>query len=293
MGTRMGARMGTTSNVAGMTPEEWETRLETAASSETLLQQVLAELEREIGQERTWLHDNPSPAGVLVAVLEFFGQPLDTDLAALGSRIKAELQRERRLRKRYRSWHQGETWGDRLAPYLKGFAGEVGVANDGLQFPGFTKYVGIAGGSIVSFWLSRRFPGRDPANFHVTSDAKDGTVVLKRIYRMELPTIDRVTTVGRAILAEMIRALVSDLRTIRRLVIDNAANTETRSALLNSRRGDGGVTLEAVRGADASRTLLGHLMIRLAEELGMIPGKLVFAVLPFGMLRLELPVSPS
>ncbi len=280
-------------DVAGLTPRQWEERLEAAVDAPDRLAQVLAALEQEMRRESTWLHEHPSPDGMLAKILDFFARPDDDDVEALGLQLNSELQRERSLRKRYRSWRPSETWGDRLAPYLKQFGGEMRPTLDGLQFPGFSKYDGIAGRDAMTFFLSDSFPGRDPANFHTTlsGDAAQGIVVLKRIYKKELPRIEGISTVGRAVLAEMIRAHVPDVASIKRLEIDNAANRDTRKALIAGQEVNGEAVFEPANDADPSQTILGHLLIRLAEELGLTPGELTFALLPFGMLRLQLVVT--
>jgi hypothetical protein len=275
--------------IAGLTPSDWESRLEKAAGSPDTLAPVLDALRREMSQETTWLHDHPSPDGMLSAVLGFFGRQDDDDVAALAAQLEWELQRERSLLRRYRGWRPNETWYDRLAPYLKSIEAHVAPTDLGLQFPGYLKVAGTSDDDAATFFLSEMFPGRDPANFHVTADA--GTVVLKRIYKMDLPRLDGGRSTARAVLAEMIMALVGDTASILRIVVDNAANRETRQALLTCVGEGNEAAFVPVPNADPARTILGHLMLRLAAELGRAPGALSFRVLPFGMLRLELPVA--
>ncbi len=288
-----------TTDVSGLTPQQWERRLEEAADDPEALAAVLGELEREMHQEKTWLHDNPEPGNLLDAVLSFFGQE-DGDVELLGQRIKSELRLERHLEERYRSWLPGEDYLDVLFPYLKAFGDEVAPDPGGLQFPGFGKYKGVRRGSASSeiwvFYIADRFPGRDPANFHVTFRRETGELLIKRVYKKELPRIDGISTVGRAVLAEMIRELVPSLVDIRELEVDNAANQATRDALLRFTPSGDGVEFALRDDADPARTPLGHLMLKLVSELGMRPvasetGPFRVFLGRFGTLRIEMSVT--
>jgi hypothetical protein len=283
-------------DLSGRTPEEWESRLEEAADQPDRLGEIVEELDHEMRQERTWLHENPEPGDLFSTILEFLGRPEDDDLERLGSQIKSELQKERWLKKRYRSWLPGEVYQDRLFRYLKDFGGEVRRDDSGLQFPGFLKFKGFRRESrhgVFAFYLSERFPGRDPANFHVAFDPSNGDLLFKRAYKMELPVLDGMTTVGRAVLSELIRDVVPSLSDIRAFVVDNAANISTRQALIASRKQDDSVVYEPRPDGDVASTLLGNLMLKLALEMGLLPGDFRLEVRPFGMLRIELDILPA
>jgi len=247
-------------------------------------------------QERTWLHDNPEPGKLFAAVFAFFGKE-DADVEALGKELKDELQVERYLEEQYRSWLPGEDFLDVLFPYLKDFGEQVALDVGGLQFPGFDKYKGVrrsgSSSEIWVFFISRRFPGRDPANFHVSFLRDTGELIVKRVYKKELPRIDGISTVGRAVLAEMIHELVPSLADIREFEVDNAANQATRDGLMTSRPSGDGVEFVLRDDADAAKTPLGHLMLKLVGELGMKPGPFRLFLGPFGTLRIEMSVSAT
>jgi hypothetical protein len=282
-------------NLSGLTPEEWESRLEEATDRPDRLAKILKELDHEMRQERTWLHENPEPGDLFKTILEFLGRPEDDDLERLGSQIRSEIQKERWLKERYRSWLPGEVYLDRLFRYLKDFGGEVSRDDSGLQFPGFLKYKGIRReikDEVFAFYLSERFPGRDPANFHVAFDASNGDLLIKRVYKVELPVLDGMTTVGRAVLSELIRDVVPSPSDIRAFVVDNAANISTRQALIGSRKKGNSVVYEPRPDCNVASTPLGNLMLKLALEMGLTPGGFHFEVRPFGMLRIELDILP-
>jgi len=282
-------------DLSGLTPEEWESRLEEAADQPDRLAGILKELDHEMRQEKTWLHENPEPGDLFSTILEFLGRPEDDDLERLGSEIRSELQKERWLKKRYRSWLPGEVHLDRLFRYLKDFGGEVRRDDGGLQFPGFLKYKGIRRKSkdeVFVFYLSERFPGRNPANFHVAFDASNGDLLFKRAYKKELRVLDGMTTVGRAVLSELIREVVPSLSDIRAFVADNAANIRTRQALIASRKKGNSVVYEPRPDCDVASTPLGNLMSKLALEMGLTPGGFHLEVRPFGMLHIELDILP-
>lgn len=279
---------------AGLTPAQWHDRLEQAAEDPAALAAELAELEREMKSERSWLHHNPSPDGLLRGLIDFFLDDKDDDYERLARKVRSELHREAQLTERFRSWTQGEDPRERLFPYLKDFGEKVHQDPTGLQFPGFIKYKGVKEGQAREayvFYLNERFPGRDPANFHVEFRPDTGEVVLKRIYRMELPRIQGITTPARAVLAEMIRELAPDPAAIRQFEVDNAANIRTRQTLLESHEEGGIGVFEPRPGVDVAATPLGHLMEKLARELDLVPGEFTCHLLPFGMLRVELGIG--
>ncbi len=280
-------------SVAGLTPQQWEHRLERAASDPEALKQVLDDLDKEMRQEKTWLHENPSPGKLLSAVFRFMGRD-DTDFVNLGKRIDKELDWEKSLKRRYRGWLPGEEALDRIFPYMKDFSGEVTECKDGIQFEGFAKFKGIYKGSkreVFTFYVNDRFPGRDPANFHLLFDPCDRSLVIKRVYRMELPPMPEGPSTARAILAEMTRDICPSLDEIAHLVVDNAANLETRKALIHAEQADDGVTYQLNQGASVSQTPLGHLMLKLADELGMSHSGFSTSVSSFGILEMDLGVS--
>jgi len=285
--------MSGTVDVAGLEPEEWERRLEAAAADPEALASVLSGLDHEIRQEKTWLHDNPSPGPLLRIILGFLGDDEDEDLERLGEQITAELQHERALWERYRPWRPGEDHLERLYPFIKDFHGEIALEEDGLQFPGFTRHGGVAGGpdpEAMALFLSDRFPGRIPASFHVAFHRRDGEIVIKRVFKRELPRVEGITTVGRAVTAELIRRVAPGLERIRELVVDNAANQQTRRLLLRHQPGSGRASFTPAPGADVAATPLGHFMVELARELGLVPGELRMEIRAYGLLRLELDV---
>jgi hypothetical protein len=272
-------------DVAGLTPAVWRTRLEQAVSDPDALAGRLRELEEEIRNEHSFLESIPSPDGLLERVLDFFLDTEDHDYERLSRKIAAELRHEKQVFKRYRGWKPGEDWEDRLFLYLKDFPGEVEADPQGVQFPGFDKYAGRNSGrstreSYVLF-LNRRFPGRDPANFHVLFRERTGELVIKRVYKKELPRYEGRSSAARAVLAEMIKEVVPDLSLIREFDIDNAANRETRQALLAG---------DAQNNNDVrpEETPLGYLMKQLAIELGLTPGEFRYHIMPFEMIRIEL-----
>lgn len=281
--------------VSGLTPAIWEDRLGKAASDPRRLAEVLGDLEGEIHREHTFLHDDPEPDNLLSLILDFFGLPDDNDYEGLGKRIEAELATERWLKKRYRSWLPGEEVLDRIFPYIKNFGGDVREEKSGLQFPGFLKYKGIRRGKTSEayvLYLSERFPGREPANFHLLYSPAEEELVIKRVYRKELPRIEGITTAARAVLAEMAAEIVPSLPSIRSLLVDNAANVATRQALISSRREGGEVVFTLRPAADPAATPLGNLMVKLARELGLAPGRFSCQVCAFGMLKIELDIQP-
>jgi len=75
-------------------------------------------------------------------------------------------------------------------------------------------------------------------------------------------------------------------------VVDNAANTETRKALMSVDPSENNE--HSIKpGADPAKTVLGHMMQKLAVELGFAPGEFHFRILTFGLLRIELDVLPQ
>jgi hypothetical protein len=281
--------------VSGLTPATWEDRLGKAASDPRRLAELLSELEGEISREHTFLHGDPEPDNLLSLVLDFFGLPDDNDYEGLGKRIETELAAERWLKKRYRSWLPGEEVLDRIFPYVKNFGADVREDRSGLQFPGFQKHKGIRRGKTSEayvLYLSERFPGREPANFHLLHDPAEEELVIKRVYRKELPRIEGSTSAARAVLAEMAAEIVPSLPALRSLLVDNAANVETRQALISSRREDDEVVFALKPTADPAATPLGNLMVKLARELGLVPGQFSCQVCAFGMLKIELGLQP-
>lgn len=279
----------------GLSPEDWETQLEAAADDAGRLAASLGRLKTEMEQERSWLHENPTPGGVFKALFRFFNSGA-ADLEQLGATLRAELYAERRLRRRYRSWLPDEAPVDRLLPYLKGFGGEIQRAPDGLQFPGFIKFKGLEHNDAhqaFAFFLDARFPGRDPANFHLSFEPLRGELVIERVYKKELPRPARGPSAARAVLAELARDITPDLRAVRLLVVDNAANLETRRALLRVERESGRARYRLRPDAAVARTPLGHLMRAFAGELGLRPGAFRLRVNAFGVLKIELPVEPG
>ncbi|OGQ85365.1 MAG: hypothetical protein A2289_01400 [Deltaproteobacteria bacterium RIFOXYA12_FULL_58_15] len=281
-------------DVTGLTPQQWATKLEEVVEDRDRLQAVLGDLDREMRQEKSWIHEHPEPSGVVATLLSFFGRSDDDDVEALGKQLKGELNYERSLRERYRSWKPGEKYDDLIFPFVKDFAAPVQPDDSGLQFPGYLKLKGVRRGKTLEMWvfyISERFPGREPANFHVFFDPRNGELIIKRVYKMDLPAIEGIAAVGRSVLEGMIREL-TDVTTIREIEIDNAANVATREALMTScKRGDG-VHFCVKDGADAAKTPLGHLMKKLSVELGLEPGNFRIFAQPYGMLRLELSVRP-
>jgi hypothetical protein len=281
--------------VSGLTPATWEDRLGKAASDPRRLAELLSELEGEISREHTFLHGDPEPDNLLSLVLDFFGLPDDNDYEGLGKRIETELTAERWLKKRYRSWLPGEEVLDRIFPYVKNFGADVREDRSGLQFPGFKKHKGIRRGKTSEayvLYLSERFPGREPANFHLLYDPAEEELVIKRVYRKELPRIEGSASAARAVLAEMAADIVPSLPALRSLLVDNAANVETRQALISSLREDDEVIFALKPTADPAATPLGNLMVKLARELGLVPGQFSCQVCAFGLLKIELALQP-
>jgi hypothetical protein len=279
--------------VAGLTPQEWEEHLELVADDPEKLQAALEALDREMHQESSWVHENPTPGPLFKAVFRFFGKK-DDDIQGLGQQIKVELHAERRLQDRYRGWLPGEEWCDRLFPYLKDFGGEVHHESGGLQFEGFTKYKGVERKQkteVFAFYLNERFPGRAPANFHLSFNAEDGELVIERVYKMELPRPSDGPSVVRLVMAELEADVVPKLNDLKKLVVDNAANVETRQALIEARPDAEGVNYEPVEGADVDATPLGHLMRKFISELGLDSGDFVIRVNRFGVLKIILPIK--
>ena len=279
--------------VAGLTPQEWEDHLESVADNPEKLQAALEALNHEMHQETSWVHENPTPGPLFKAVFRFFGKN-DGDLEDLGHQIKDELHAERRLQDRYRGWLPGEEWCDRLFPYLKEFAGEVHQESAGLQFEGFTKYQGIERKlktAVFAFFLNERFPGRAPANFHMSFNAEDGELVIERVYKMELPRPPEGPSVSRLVMAELVADLVPKLNDLKKLVVDNAANVETRQALIEARPDSEGVNYEPILGANVDATPLGYLMRKFATELGLESGDFVIRVNRYGVLKIILPIK--
>ncbi len=283
-------------DISGLTPEQWEKRLEQAAGDPDNLGRLLQELKTEMSGENTWLHENPTPGKVFSLVFHFLGRD-DDDLRRLGRRIDEELSAERDLKRRYRGWLPGEDAQDRLFLYVKDFPGEISPSPDGLQFEGFLKYKGVAAhGSlreVFAFYLNERFPGRDPANFYLSFDSRTGALVIKRVYKMELPRRRAGPTAARAVLAELVADVCDSVEQIESIVVDNAANIETRKALVRARHGDDGVVYEPIQDARVEQTPLGHLMLKLAHELRLDPKDFSIRVMPFGVLEIVLPVGPE
>jgi hypothetical protein len=278
--------------VVGLTPEQWHDRLEQAADDRAALEAALAELESEISREDSWLHMNPAPDSLLSGVLSFFSG--DRDVDQLSKRIKSELHRELRLKTRFRGWNENESWRDRVFAYVKDFPGDMQPDTAGVQFPGWSKYQGQVWNrkpESYIFFINEKFPGRDPANFHVQFDPETGEVLIKRVYKMDLPRIEGISTAARAVLAEMISELIPDLSVVSNLVIDNAANIATRQALIRCKDVQGEPKYEEVEDACVEETPLGHMMRKLATELGLQPGTFTFRVLPYGLLRISIAVA--
>ena len=89
----------------------------------------------------------------------------------------------------------------------------------------------------------------------------------------------------------MAKASTSRTRSaIRTIVADNAANVETRQALITSHRDGDTVRFELKPDADPTDTPLGHLMKKLALELGLEPGPFRSEILAYGVLKIELSI---
>ena len=283
--------------VSGRAPAEWEAHLERCAGDPVALTEALSQMAAEMRRERSWLHDNPPVGGLLSAILEFFARPEDNDVEALSRQLESELRAERTLKERYRSWLPGEDYLDVLFPYLKSFGGEVHVDEEGVQFPEYVKVTGLKTGgtrAVVAFFVHERFPGRDPANFQLAFDTFEGTLVAKRAYKMDLKASPDHPSVGRAVLGELIRVVCPNLSSLRRFIVDNAANRATRDDLLiRVRSSDDDVRFGLRPGFRPDDTLLGRLMRRLVGDLGLTAGPLHASVGPFGTLRFEMAVHPQ
>ena len=275
---------------SGVTPQQWRERLERAAGNPETLAAEFSELEKEMRSERSSLHSNPSPDGLLRSVMSFLLDDKDDDYERLAKKIKSELARENRLLEQYRSWKPGEDYEDRLFLYVKDFGGKLQPDEKGVQFPGFVKYQGIHTTDTQTesyiFYLNEKFPGRDPANFHLVFIPETGEVIIKRVYRMELPRLKGDASPARAVLSEMVHEIVPDLALITEFEVDNAANIKTRQALLEPGKEMG--EFDAKADADVEKTPIGHLMKKLSTELGLTPGEFKVHALPFGMLRIEM-----
>lgn len=281
--------------MAGRTPEEWEAALEHAVDHPEHLDALLAELDREVLAESSWIRDNPAPSRLTRALLRWLGRG-DEDRAELEARLKRELAWERGLVKRYRTWLPRESYQDRLSLYLKDFPAEVAPDPTGLQLPGFSRYAGVYRSATTSqvfcFFVDDRFPGRDPANFSLRFEATTGELVLERLYKKELPRPPDGRPVGRVIVRELALDLVGDPARIRQIEVDNAANQETRKALMITREEDGRLAFEPRPGADPRKTPLGHFMVKLAGELGLAELEMRFFVQLLGVIRIELDTAP-
>lgn len=271
-------------DASGLTPEQWRKRLEEALLDPGTLARELVDLEKEMKGERSFLHCTPSPDSLLKSVMGFLMDKKDDDYERLGKKVKAELAREQKLLKRYRTWKDGEDFNDRLFMYLKDFAAKVKADMAGIQFPGFLKYQGIYNGPEYSesyiFYINERFPGRDPANFHVVFYPKTGKVIIKRVYKMELPRYEGKCSAARSILKEMINEIVPDHLMITEIEVDNAANIETRKLLLGKKN--------RCQDEDLEKTPLGYLMKKLLLELGLLPGSFNYQISPFDIIKIEL-----
>ncbi len=280
-------------DVTGLTPAQWRDRLERAAQDEGALAQVLRQLDQEMNQERAWLHDNPSPGRALRAVLRVLGGSEQWNIQQLAGQLKAELQQERALERRYRLWLPDEDRVARLLPYLSQFEGQVRPDDGGLQVVGFRKYKGLhlaPHAEAFVFYLSERFSRREPANFHLSYDASTGCLGIERAFKRELPSIPGVRAIGRAVLCEMARGIVPELDALRAIRIDNATNAATREALVLRLEEGGSVRFRVRRSADADATPLGHLMRKLAADLGLTTGRFRLQLRAYGVLRISLEV---
>ena len=275
---------------SGFTPKQWRERLERAADQPRTLAVEFAELEKEMRSERSFLHSNPSPGGLMKSVMSFLMDDDDDDYERLAKNIRSELARENHLLEQFRSWKPGEDVEDRLFLYVKEFGGTLKPDTKGVQFPGFIKYQGIHSTDTQSesyiFYLNEKFPGRDPANFHLVFIPKTGEVIIKRVYRMELPRQEGQGSPARSVLRELVYEIVPDLNAITEFEVDNAANIKTREALLEPKEQKGDFGARA--GGDAENTPIGHLMKKLCIELGLSPGEYKVHAMPFGMLRIEM-----
>ena len=71
----------------------------------------------------------------------------------------------------------------------------------------------------------------------------------------------------------------------------NLSHVATRKALIRCTQDQDGPKYDEVENACVEETPLGHMMRKLAGELGMQPGKFAFRVLPYGLLRISLAVA--
>ncbi|RME25509.1 MAG: hypothetical protein D6806_07745 [Deltaproteobacteria bacterium] len=280
-------------DVSGLTPEQWEHRLERAASDPEKLRREIQALEREMLREKSWLHENPVSEGVIGLVLGFLGGRGD-DYRALGKQIEQELYAERSLKERYRGWLPGETPLDRIFPYIKNFPGRVEPCKEGVVFDGFLKFRGVSWGGAenraVAVYLNERFPGREPANFLLWFVHASGHLVIKRVFRKELPPRCGSTSSARRIVLELADLIVPGRDEIAALEVDNAANRATRAALM---RHDAGKDPPYVLVEDTKpeQTPLGRMMMKLAAELGRKPLDFRLALDRYGVLKITLPLG--
>ena len=278
--------------VSGLTPEQWERRLERAAADPEALRSEIARLEREMRRESSWLHENPVSDGVLGLVLGFLSGRGD-DYRALGKQIEQELFAERNLKNRYRSWMPGETPLDRIFPYIKGFPGRVERCDEGIVFDGFIKFRGVARAcaenQAVALFLNERFPGREPANFLLGFVHSSGHLVIKRVFRKEIPPRHGSGSSARKIVRELADMIVPSRGEITALEVDNAANRATRKALLRHVP-DADPSYVLVSDPRPEHTPLGRMMLKLAAELGGIPGRFALSVDRYGVLKITLPL---
>ena len=272
----------------GRTPREWEEAMQTVldARDHSLLRQHLELLQRELdaqGKHLRGLEDAPLLDRLIEQGRRIF-QAERTEVEEL----ETEQSQERSLWRQFRERYRDTFVPPRLKPFLKSSSVFVHPSQEGVQYPGFDKFMGWRSGSqgeIVTLFLRTseipEKPESVPPNFFSTYDRKRASFVIERAFRTDLPK-----GAGGACLVEQIQTLVLDAgNALKTLRWERIQNTPTIAAYVHQGE-EGAVLVDGNVGVDA--TPLGKVGQKILAALGYRVVTIRPKLDAFGFLDLEL-----
>ena len=265
----------------GRAPSQWEQALIEAlddrdnAAVRAALHALRAELSAQAEQIQR-LEDAPGLDRLMDQARRLLrAGPTDTEI------LEREQDAERRLWSGYRDRYRQIFVPEPLHPFL----GSCGlflrpVTDLGAQYTGFDKYAASSRTEAVTL-----FQGRGdgiPPNFFSSFDPRDGTLVVQRAYRTQLPR-----GAGATVIAEHVEQLVPDPADLRALVFENVQNSATYAAHVDT-SGEWPRLRDGIGPGDSA---LGRLGGRVLALRGQLPTAVRPTLDTFGFLDLRLVVG--
>ncbi len=253
-----------TTGIYGHAAEDWEQILDGALDrhDHEALSRALFELHGELHHENTVIsryRRGPRIDRLVEQARRILGsEPTVSEV------FEEEADRERRLWSRYQERYRQAFIPAALHGYLSTSAVFVEPTGEGAQYPGFDKFVGqdLQGNRREAVTLfhpqDKSVEDPVPANFFACYDVRRGRFTVERAYRTDLPR-----GAGCTLIAEQIRALVSDESPLREFEWDNVQNQPTYDAFVEDEENP------RLRGeADPESAPLVHIGRRILAQVG-------------------------